>query len=71
MGKFSNGLKGNGYDQEEAYFYKLDQELIKRGREQSRSGPDLKLIHGGKPEHERPDMINAPKDKALADKKAA
>lgn len=71
MGKFRNGLSGHGYDQEEAYFHKLDQQLIQKGRESNRSGPGLKLIHGAKRDTDRPDAIQAPKDKALAGKKAA
>ncbi len=71
MGKIRNGLRGHGYDQEEAYFHKLDQQLIQKGRESNRSGPDLKLIHGAKRDTDLPHGIQAPKDKSLAGKKAA
>lgn len=71
MGKFGNGLRGGGYDQEEAYFHKLDQELVEKTRARNRSGPDLKLIQGGKNDTKSPDSVNAPADKYLAGKKTA
>ena len=71
MGKFGNGLRGNGYDQEEAYFHKLDRELIEKAREKNRSGPDLRLIQGGKSDTRRPETMRPPADKSLSGKKAA
>lgn len=46
MSKFGGGLKGHGYDQEEAYFHKLNQELIRKVREKENSGANLKLVEG-------------------------
>lgn len=48
MSHFRDKLKQNGYDAEEAYFYKKEQELIQKMREQNQKGREhLKLIKGG------------------------
>ena len=44
MKNIKNGSSKAGYDQEEAYFYKRDQELIQEMKKKSH----LQLIQGGK-----------------------
>ncbi len=45
MNSFRDKLKQSGYDAEEAYFYKREQELIEKMREKSKA--QLTLIQGG------------------------
>lgn len=49
MTKFREKLRQSGYDAEEAYFYKLEQELIQKTREKTRrERSHLTLLQGGK-----------------------
>lgn len=45
MSNFRDKLKQSGYDAEDAYFYKLEQELIHKMREKN-AREQLKLIQG-------------------------
>jgi len=48
MSHFRDKLRQNGYDAEEAYFHKKEQELIQKMRDANRRGREhLKLIQGG------------------------
>ncbi len=48
MNHFRDKLRQIGYDAEEAYFHKKEQELIQKMREQTKRGKEhLKLIKGG------------------------
>ncbi len=44
MGILKDDLARNGYNQEEAYFYKLNRELVDKLKQKAK----LKLIKGGK-----------------------
>lgn len=46
MNNFRDKLKQSGYDAEEAYFHKREQELIAKMREKN-GRPSLTLIQGG------------------------
>ena len=50
MSKYGNSLKNSGYDQEEAHFHKIEQELIQKVRENTRKASHLTLLQGGKEE---------------------
>ncbi len=49
MNNFRDKLKAIGYDAEEAYFHKREQELIQKTRERNKKKEShLKLLQGGK-----------------------
>ena len=66
MNNFRDKLKQSGYDAEEAYFYKRDQELIEKMRAQN-SPPKLTLLQGGISETQKPTKLPV----GLVNKKAA
>ena len=71
MKKFGHSLKNGGYDQEEAHFHKVEQELIEKVRTETRKANHLKLIQGGKtipPKAEATHQVSLPNSQA---KKAA
>lgn len=66
MSHFRDKLRQNGYDAEEAYFHKREQELIKKTRDaNAKAQVQLKLIKGGV----ETDRLKLPA--ARANKKAA
>lgn len=50
MSNLRGNLKNSGYDAEEAYFYKRDQELIEKLREENKTERKLTVVEGGKEE---------------------
>lgn len=66
MNTFRDKLKQSGYDLEEAYFHKREQELIEKMRNESaKTKPHLTLIKGGL--EEKPPLLPI----GRANKKAA
>lgn len=67
MKNLRDSIKASGYDSEEAYFYKREQELIQKMRESNAKQPTLTLLTGGKAN----ELQSDPRTTNRATKKAA